>query len=264
MRTNKNHNKRTVFKNCYHPYQQKPTSHMKTKTPSAIEKRISAILKENTGTHFLDSGGTNGRAWQRNQKIKSFKSQPVVRVEIWNDEIQYFSVSVFHYLTRFLDITKESERLNKLLQKALKKSDDELQVMEEFAKQMDAGESDYCINLEACNTYNYDCLLSQNLQYCIFHLHGKEYITLQVHNGADARGGYTTPQVFEVNEVDSFTMAQHDIYASDDDNRWTSDNCGYNFSNDEGNDEFKDVVQVKGEKVFNKNTGKEISFCASF
>ena len=35
-------------------------------------KVIYKMLTESTGKHFLDSGGENGRNWQRNQK-KSFK-----------------------------------------------------------------------------------------------------------------------------------------------------------------------------------------------
>ena len=37
-----------------------------------IKKTIYKMLTENTGTHFLDSGGGNGRNWQRNQ-IKTIK-----------------------------------------------------------------------------------------------------------------------------------------------------------------------------------------------
>ena len=37
---------------------------MTTQTQQAIFE----MLTENTGKHFLDSGGDNGRHWQRNQK----------------------------------------------------------------------------------------------------------------------------------------------------------------------------------------------------
>ena len=38
-----------------------------------------------------------------------------------------------------------------------------------------------------------DSNLSQDIQYCIF---GRNLIALQIHQGADIRGGYTAPQVF--------------------------------------------------------------------
>ncbi len=42
-----------------------------------IEELITAMLKENTGSHFLDSGGAYGRNWQRNQKVDFEENQPV-------------------------------------------------------------------------------------------------------------------------------------------------------------------------------------------
>ena len=36
--------------------------------PTKQQKLIYKMLTENTGIHFLDSGFSNGRMWQRNQK----------------------------------------------------------------------------------------------------------------------------------------------------------------------------------------------------
>jgi len=36
------------------------------------KKVIYKMLTENTGVHMCDSGGENGRHWQRNQKNKGF------------------------------------------------------------------------------------------------------------------------------------------------------------------------------------------------
>ena len=42
-----------------------------------IENVIIEMLKENTGEHFLDSGGAYGRHWEKNQD-KNFKDVPVI------------------------------------------------------------------------------------------------------------------------------------------------------------------------------------------
>jgi hypothetical protein len=61
------------------------------------------------------------------------------------------------------------------------------------------------------NTYNGEDALSQTIQYVYFELcdgiesssynrfrNGEVYVVLQIHNGADVRGGYTAPKVFKV------------------------------------------------------------------
>lgn len=46
------------------------------------------------------------------------------------------------------------------------------------------------------NTYNEENLLSQDMQFTYFELNHESYAVIQVHGGADVRGGYTRPQVF--------------------------------------------------------------------
>ena len=54
------------------------------------QKLVYAMLTENTGTHFLDSGGTNGRRWQRNQAktIEDFdnEQEQVIEKSRWTDK----------------------------------------------------------------------------------------------------------------------------------------------------------------------------------
>ena len=46
-----------------------------------VKKTIYKMLTENTGTHFLDSGGASNRNWQRNQ-IKTIKPYKKTRKNI--------------------------------------------------------------------------------------------------------------------------------------------------------------------------------------
>ncbi|RLF65108.1 MAG: hypothetical protein DRN30_04585, partial [Thermoplasmata archaeon] len=121
------------------------------------------------------------------------------------------------------------------------------------------------------NTYNYDNILSQVLQYTIFNLKGESefyedcYVIMQTHNGCDVRGGYSTPHVFRVIDWEYFVMAQHEIYAkcSKCGVNWISDDSGYHWYNDNW-----DTADIGNEwlfdselnKVFHKDCGGEIVF----
>ncbi|MEM3265456.1 MAG: hypothetical protein QXH07_05830, partial [Thermoplasmata archaeon] len=41
---------------------------------TAIERAIAEMMTESTGVHILDSGGEDNRSWQRNRKIKDFRT----------------------------------------------------------------------------------------------------------------------------------------------------------------------------------------------
>lgn len=233
--------------------------------PTKTQKRLIAILTENTGRHFLDSGGAYGRNWERNQK-RNFLSEPGVTVDCYNGSISGIYISLFRYLDKFLGVTAESEHLNKELKKALKKGYEadkyELEIMEDFVALMDNGEG-YNTNINAVNTYNYETVLSQNIQYCTFQTDNGTFIALQVHGGCDARGGYTTPQIFEITgDMDYFIMAQQDINASsvEGDFSWDSSNGGYSFEEVEGGVQFKDAAVVVDNKVYNRINGSRIQF----
>ena len=53
-----------------------------------IEDMIHEKLTENTGKHFLDSGGTNNRNWQRNQEktLQDFINEPEQKFEVCFDK----------------------------------------------------------------------------------------------------------------------------------------------------------------------------------
>lgn len=65
------------------------------------------------------------------------------------------------------------------------------------------------------NTYNGEDLLSQVLQYIYFTNQSGEFVVLQIHGGADVRGGYTAPHVFELNdELNIFNNAKAVIHCT--------------------------------------------------
>ena len=203
------------------------TQHNRTE----LEARIIEILTEDTGINGLDSGGVNGRGWQRNRLIDDWNALPTVDVDTCGDDIM-ISYSTFHYLNNFLDITDESERLNNVMKGVMEESgasyyDD----MEEFLSFADVGpDPDGYTGI--VNTYNYDNIIDHVLQYAIFEVDGESYIILQVHLGADVRGGYSVPQVFALPEPDYFITTQNDVTARCGCSDWYSDDGGQHYYRD--------------------------------
>ena len=93
-------------------------------------------------------------------------------------------------------------------------------------------ESEYEIH-GVSNTYNWENLLSQGLQFLTFYDENEDmYIILQIHNGCDIRGGYTKPRFFKVLEEDYFFLAMSDVHAYCDCKSLYSDDSGYHWYDD--------------------------------
>lgn len=147
-----------------------------------IKEIVQSMLTENTGTHFLDSGGENGRQWQRNQGV-DFDAQPRVDADGY--------VSVYHYLCEILEEDYFTEEINEVLEG---KEYHWVQEVEDIL--IDEG---YDLDFtEAKNTYNYENNISQDLLFIEFSFESEQYVILQVHGGADIRGGYTQARVFKL------------------------------------------------------------------
>jgi hypothetical protein len=167
---------------------------METATHTTVTQDIIAgMLVENTGTHMLDSGGAYGRSWQRNagKTVHDFIAEPEATCDGWG-----VTLSVFHYLTKRLQYSPSMQaRFNEHAE--LNADDGWLYISESFAETYE----------ESCswNTYNFDGdALSQVLQGVSFYYNGDAYAIIQIHGGADVRGGYTRPRVFRITSPDSF------------------------------------------------------------
>lgn len=182
--------------------------------PTKQQKLIYKMLTENTGIHFLDSGFSNGRMWQRNQKktIQDFINE--------EEETYFFdgrnlerTVSVFHYLSclELDDICDEFNRRNN----NTKDWEGELPSInnsEIYGVSKRAANwltENYPVDVEyTVNTYNHDSDLSQILQYSKIEIwldgQNETYFLIQIHGGADVRGGYTDAKLFKQNRWSYF------------------------------------------------------------
>ena len=202
-------------------------------TPT-VKDVLQRMLKENTGIHMLDSGGENGRAWQRNQD-KDFEQEPPATFDEYG-----VTLNVYHWLLDKveLEITEDSEALNRMLHAYA--PNPQLRDYEAFLETIGAkglyGEGEPLI----VNTYNRESLLSQILQFALFYVNDKQYIALQIHGGADARGGYTDAYIFSLdayNETGLLSSAVAYATLKDSSEYYTDD--GYNWYNDDTNEQLQ-------------------------
>ena len=243
------------------------------------EDIVKQMLTENTGRHMLDSGGANGHHWQRNQG-RDFDNEPETTAEfsIYKDELDIcITHSLYHWMIDRLDY---DERIDSAFQKfSTRKSQVDSHwptVVENFIK---------CFNATSIigqdpvgeNTYNGECLLSQTIQYTQFTIHGcDDYVAIQVHNGADVRGGYTMPRIFSCGEEVFYYTDAH-LYApntldpkqtimpfgtNDNSHSWYTDD-GYNFYGD-GCEDLKtykatDDPQLRGQGLIFVEDGNAYS-----
>lgn len=167
---------------------------------------IISMLKENTGKHFLDSGGAYGRNWEQNQ-IREFENEPYGFLD-FGKEWMYYYKNVYHHLTENLEY------------------DDDMN--QRFLDYVESNDPDFDWNWFKCarkfindpknefsglynegspfteNTYNLDNSLSQDFQFSYFETEDSAYILLMIHGGCDIRGGYTDPKAFKVIEPELF------------------------------------------------------------
>ena len=155
----------------------------KKKEPTLTEKKVFAMLTENTGRHFLDSGGGYGRNWERNQSINigMFQDLPsqltsfnVSRSYDYKEEKNgrnfgqgKLEIELTKPLFRLLvDWTEYDSDMQRQFTKLDNKRPDEswMSIMEEFAtKYHDRDYSDFD-EPRTINSYNGECSLSQTIQ----------------------------------------------------------------------------------------------------
>ena len=242
-------------------------------TSNYLHNVVSGMLTENTGRHFLDSGGAYGRHWEKNQG-RSFKNEPSVSIEIdGNDDRTWdyanITYNIYHFMMNHLELDRMTGKLNRAFTMYANRPENEekhwLELMEEFAEQFE--------NPHGFNTYNFENILSQVLQGEMFEHDGETYVLLQVHGGCDVRGGYTAPRVFKVIDPDYFWLAMNDVSAHCNGqkfdprqeclpgieldpycrNNWMSDDSGYHWYFDGSGADEKPLAEYA---VYNPETGK--------
>ena len=236
------------------------------------EQVIYEMMVENTGRALGDSGDYYGRHYERN-KENGIQTDDEYNIDAWENKDGTIeldaTVNIFPFLTKHLDKSYKSDNLQKQLYDYLKENNiNPLSIFEvqDALKEIDIVDEDYYdgedieehIDLlenisEVANTYNGESILSQTLQFITFEYLGNDYVLLQIHGGCDVRGGYTYPQIFEINDYDYFVMYSHcmEIYCENCDNvTFTMDM--YDLINTDGeylDNEVSDLVYIDDNDV---------------
>ena len=207
---------------------------METKT----QKIIKTMLKENTGKHFLDSGGENGRQWQRN-KGRKFDKDPRASVEFsiyqWKEDPPKAEINVtrslYHFLCENLEFDPAMDRRFQNFQRK-HNEDSDFENMAAFVTTLEGatglyGEGDPITE----NSYNGESNLSQVIQFTYFEFDNQGYCILQIHGGADVRGGYTTPKVFRCDIGNGFLHFSEAQISCTNGHNWSTDDNYHWYQN---------------------------------
>jgi len=161
--------------------------------PTPTDTVIAEMLGTRTGISILDSGGAYGRHWQLNagKTVADWLNEPRVTVDPkWGD----VTLSVFHHLSEQLTYCKELD-VQFTVYAATQEDTYYTQDIESWLELI-GGTVDYSVN-----SYNGESNLSQVIQYTAFTLGDVSgYVALQIHQGADVRGGYTAPRIFTMHD----------------------------------------------------------------
>jgi len=205
---------------------------------SETEKALIAQLTENTGIAMCDSGGAYGRNWEKNQG-RTFIDEPatVLNFEKWGECFHInITHNVFHWLNERVDYDAGMTRRLKAFARRKQYEDSYWpEIVEDFAGEHGANED----SIGSVNTYNGADLLSQVLQY--YHWYNRdtdvEYAAIQIHGGADVRGGYTAPKVYRVSDglFDNARATIHcpvcrAMWDSDEGYYWHPEECSIDLS----------------------------------
>lgn len=193
---------------------------------------IHKMLKESTGIDMMDSGGDNSRYWQKNQKVFDFRLQDNINYNVDCGYV-YASNNIFHFLTSALEY---EESMTDIFNDDKNKDESDYYNMSNIADILNDHYNDldfeefheFKLKGDSFNSYNWESNLSQVIQGQMFTEYEdteyeENYIILQIHNGADVRGGYTDCKVFKVDldvwysqdDYSLFCDCKQDIYKED-------------------------------------------------
>jgi len=175
-----------------------------------VEQQVYEMLLQDVGKSLADSGGYPsydengnytgstsgyGRHFERhkNRTLESFKNEKEVTFNVgWG-----YGISVFHYLTKQLDLDDLCREFNEL----------ECEAFDSINGYGLSREQEEWLNnkgyelLESYNTCMRDTNLSQAIQYTLVKEKGSlndsaDYLLIQTHNGCDQRDGYSDAKLF--------------------------------------------------------------------
>lgn len=201
---------------------------------------IKNMMLENTGKAMGDSGDYYGRNYEKNQ-TNGISDKPTP-IDFYLDEEEKTislsqTVNIYDFLPKHLSKTDTAKAIENILYDRVKFDNEciysiwylqdlfkndfltDYYIAKEEEYSDEFYEYGYCGHIEESlmpldwiNTYNHEEYVSQTLQFLIFSNGYDDFILLQIHGGCDVRGGYTKPQVFQIEDVEYFLMYMDTSY----------------------------------------------------
>ena len=174
-----------------------------------VKETIYNMFIENTGKALCDSGDYYGRNYERNRELslEDFLKSPeaVLEVSRFKGKLQFEVItSTFHRMIECLELDDICEKFNS---KEVLDWDGDIHGVslsgQAFLDSMGFEKLD-----SAWNTYNFDTNFDQVFQGQHLKLNDENYVLIQIHGGADVRGGYTNAKLFK-------TESEHSIFNDD-------------------------------------------------
>lgn len=217
---------------------------------------IAGMLTQQTGSVLTDSGGAYGYAWQHN-KTRDLQAEPAAhyKVDKWGG--LNFYKSLFHYLCERLNFVTDVNVLFDAYAETQDRNVPWETVMESFTEIHAAWYtmenydtdtlSDVLAYMESTNideymdtlevksgfyTYNYDNVLDQDFVCIEYEIDGDPFVFIRIHNGCDARWGFTDPIIFELSDdYDLYDFNNCEIVGGDyyEGTLWRIKNQGSNY-----------------------------------
>lgn len=235
--------------------------------PVTTSDVLKAMLTENTGRHFLDSGGYGGRMWERNQG-RDFDAEPAgtLEVHIWEPELHKadwnITLSTYHFLNERVKFDPHWQQAFDAFVETQSKYEPWMLLMEEFVDHLHergyevrspfggSGSKPFTVN-----TYNHESFLSQVLQFTAMEVEGENLYLLQIHGGADVRGGYTAPKCFTDSghsEGGIFSDTQATVACDKCEANWLNDGHSFGYDGSSGDQLHEYPVLTSGDELNGK------------
>lgn len=217
------------------------------------EAVIKSMLTEGTGRHMLDSGGAYGRHWEENQKNSPWEKD---RLNVYDE---FVVMNIYDWLVNSdigLERTDNTCEREKDFYEFCDDSGSWLSDMEDYAEMHNKNsERGFYGDVVRNNTYNGEFhSLSQCVQTVSWNEEGTYYVLLQVHQGADIRGGYTKPRLFTFGRVyDPATILPSEFQFSCQGCNWYEAESCIDY------DEMKEITNPEENEVNCPDCGETIS-----
>jgi hypothetical protein len=171
------------------------------------DKLLYGMFTQNSGTVMIDSGGENGRLWQRNRH-RDLRKRPYGGFEIsaHSRRIEYPWLSTYHFLKENL---KYHAKLDSIWQRWQARESNQRTAMCDLMREFPVWIGKNCPNFKwghpldhnrqeayYAYTYNEDNVMDTDFHFAWWTSDRTDYYLVSLHTGADARWGFSDAHVF--------------------------------------------------------------------